>query len=500
MKNTQNYNLNKPDGNDYAKIESLNENADIIDAELKRITSAIGNGSTGNDILSRLNELETKVGNLNNLETAQKANLVAAINEVRQSAINAWQKDTYNNSRIINLGTKKAIKTFTVNQADWKNTGNVELLDIVVPFRGAFSGSIKVNYSVMWGTSGSWGSTGVVYNIGSFVPETKLNEFTIVTASSAMMRDFKVGKPYIDNTTGDIAIQLYRAPTANNPLEITVELDGTYSSSTHNSNLFNTLKGSYITTTDLGSTTAGGYPWTPQSSQIPTYDAIGRWDGTFSRIMPYCRTISDWNNQTDNGFYMTEPSANTYAPDSTSWWMGIVIKHDVAYVVQKVNCVTDDREFQRRMHGSIWGPWVETSPMTLFKSVSEGKADNRAALAQKGVQIPQDPTFAQISQGILQIQTGKKTDRGTINIPALAAGATTSVNMVVYFKPGTVLLNLDGRFLLDGVLQGNDWANRHSVYDIRVVPYDSTNWMVTFFIRGGQFGAGQQYNYALFIE
>ena len=37
MQNTTNYNLNKPDGNDFAKIASLNENADIIDAKLKEL-------------------------------------------------------------------------------------------------------------------------------------------------------------------------------------------------------------------------------------------------------------------------------------------------------------------------------------------------------------------------------------------------------------------------------------------------------------------------------
>ena len=37
MQNTTNYNLNKPDGNDFAKIASLNENADIIDSKLKEL-------------------------------------------------------------------------------------------------------------------------------------------------------------------------------------------------------------------------------------------------------------------------------------------------------------------------------------------------------------------------------------------------------------------------------------------------------------------------------
>ncbi|MGE7113086.1 hypothetical protein [Lysinibacillus sp. NPDC047702] len=188
------------------------------------------------------------------------------INAIKTKADNSWQKDIYNNARIINLGTKKATRTFTVNQADWKNTGNVEQLGIVIPFRGAFSGSIKVTYSVMWGETGSWGSTSVAYNIGSFPPQgTKLNEFTILTASSTMMKDFHIVQPFIDTATGDIAILVFRAPNANNPLEITVELDGTYSSATYNSNLFNALKDGHINTTDLRSTTAGGYPWTPQT-------------------------------------------------------------------------------------------------------------------------------------------------------------------------------------------------------------------------------------------
>jgi len=37
MQSTTNYNLNKPDDNDYVRIEVLNANADIIDAELKNV-------------------------------------------------------------------------------------------------------------------------------------------------------------------------------------------------------------------------------------------------------------------------------------------------------------------------------------------------------------------------------------------------------------------------------------------------------------------------------
>ena len=88
MQYTQNYNLNKPEGNDYAKISALNENVDIIDAELKSLNNAIGTGTASDTILVRLNKLEDHVGNLANLETTQKANLVAAINDVRQNLLN----------------------------------------------------------------------------------------------------------------------------------------------------------------------------------------------------------------------------------------------------------------------------------------------------------------------------------------------------------------------------------------------------------------------------
>ncbi len=135
-----------------------------------------------------------------------------------------------------------------------------------------------------------------------------------------------------------------------------------------------------------------------------------------------------------------------------------------------------------------------------FTLVSDVKKNVAQAITDKGIQTSPDATGAQMAANIRAIKTGKKTDRGVITIPALSPGQTTSVNLVVYFKPSTVVLNLDGRYMVDGVMQGNDWTNRHSVYDIRVVPYDSTNWMVTFFIRGGTIATGQQHNYALFIE
>lgn len=74
----------KPDQTDFYDVDNFNANADTIDAELKKLSDAIGNGGDDGDILTRLNNLETYVGDLTTLETEEKDNLVAAINEVRQ--------------------------------------------------------------------------------------------------------------------------------------------------------------------------------------------------------------------------------------------------------------------------------------------------------------------------------------------------------------------------------------------------------------------------------
>lgn len=60
--NTTNYNLIKPDLNEFADIQVINNNMDVIDSELKK--------------------KDNKIGILSNLTTTEKTNLVGAVNEV----------------------------------------------------------------------------------------------------------------------------------------------------------------------------------------------------------------------------------------------------------------------------------------------------------------------------------------------------------------------------------------------------------------------------------
>ena len=94
MKYTGNYNLKKPEGSDVVNIEDFNENADIIDAELKKLNDAIkdldADGITlpdGKTISEKFEEITEEVGNIQELNTDEKDNIVAAINEIYQEIV-----------------------------------------------------------------------------------------------------------------------------------------------------------------------------------------------------------------------------------------------------------------------------------------------------------------------------------------------------------------------------------------------------------------------------
>ncbi|MEG6615401.1 pyocin knob domain-containing protein [Peptococcaceae bacterium 1198_IL3148] len=78
---TPNYQLLKPDPNDFYDVNVANTNMDKIDTILKQLASAIASGATAEQI----EELGNAIGNLEGLETETKTNLVAAINSLKQT-------------------------------------------------------------------------------------------------------------------------------------------------------------------------------------------------------------------------------------------------------------------------------------------------------------------------------------------------------------------------------------------------------------------------------
>lgn len=229
-------------------------------------------------------------------------------------------------------------------------------------------------------------------------------------------------------------------------MQITVTIDGCYSSFVYNHNVFYALKDSYVDISDTGSSTTGGFPWTPQRSQIPTSSTMNFWDNSM------------WNNIVNGRGYVVGGVAEDLGTFTPIQWESFFTKH-IARQMGTFRCfinkdhagvdtqtyatygvLTTIKPWTDSSGGSIiqyfeahdvvlkryeslpdrnWTPWIvvqsfEVDIKKLFQSVSEGKADNRAALAQKGVQIPQDPTFAQISQGIRDIPAGGKKANGLL--------------------------------------------------------------------------------------
>lgn len=386
-------------------------------------------GPPGKD--ADLTEINQKVDEFQTEVTDQLA-------EMKPKVDNSWQRNKENSVTVSNMGSFTAEKVLLVNQSDWKNTGNVEQLDIVIPVGGSFSGLIKATYTSFWGGSDSHGGATVLYRIGNYISEAgmgeRLNDYVLETISPDFAKDFYIHKPYINPESGTIALMLNRSPAASNPFIIKLELQG-YSFS--NKSAFQILEEAHFTVWDKETPTANGYPWTPQTSRIPTGTDFSNWNSTAHRLQPKCAVVSNWNMVKDNGFYMGEPVALN-AP-TKEWWMGFVVAHNDSYVVQKLINVTGGSEFERQCYNGVWENWIETSPRKLFQSVSNGKATVNQAVTDMGVYTPPDATFATTAANIRAIPKGRKEAKGV----AYASNVSGRARIIVTglsFHPTAILI------------------------------------------------------------
>ncbi|MFF5993476.1 pyocin knob domain-containing protein [Lysinibacillus sp. KU-BSD001] len=340
MKRTLNYNLLKPDQTDFYNVDDFNGNADTIDAELKRLSDAIGNGGAGNDILTRLNNLEKYVGDLTNLGTTQKANLVAAINEVRQNLI------------------------------DHMLDNRAHLF-----VKGYFNGDID---------------------------GLKSNALYLVTTGSINTPFEGNGNLLVLETGTGAVMQFY------NPL--------------HSSD-------SYFRTYD-------GVGWTSWVLHLKSTDL------TIGRVGLHCSQISDWNNALENGWYMGTRTHNSPVdnPEADTWFMGEVISHNQLYVIQKVYQFTDPNRttYVRSKLNGVWTAWREESWITLFTSVSNGKATVNQAVTDMGIYTAPDATFETTATNIRKLGnsiTGSGTlvrNGASVRVSGTTPNMIPSVIVVLY--------------------------------------------------------------------
>lgn len=110
---TTNYNLVKPGPDDFYNVEDQNGNMDLIDTEMKKITDSVGNlpnlnTEQKNNLVVSINELKANIGNLTGLNTEIKTSLVASVNEILQK-VNAHLANDVNHVKYgIATGTTNA--------------------------------------------------------------------------------------------------------------------------------------------------------------------------------------------------------------------------------------------------------------------------------------------------------------------------------------------------------------------------------------------------------
>lgn len=91
--------------------------------------------------------------------------------------------------------------------------------------------------------------------------------------------------------------------------------------------------------------------------------------GTTFSLNGVCTTITDWNNATNNGWYMMSGATN--AP-SSAWYMGYVTNHNGNYVIQEVFQFTASNDaysvpkYMRVRLNGTWGAWRN---VTVSKAV-----------------------------------------------------------------------------------------------------------------------------------
>lgn len=89
-----------------------------------------------------------------------------------------------------------------------------------------------------------------------------------------------------------------------------------------------------------------------------------------SRLGTVCQTITDWNNVTENGFYMASGGSN--APTTGTWYFGVVIAHNTNYVRQDLYAFTANTaanlvpHYAREKVNGTWGAWIN---VTIGKAV-----------------------------------------------------------------------------------------------------------------------------------
>ncbi|MGE7111224.1 hypothetical protein [Lysinibacillus sp. NPDC047702] len=379
-------------------------------------------------------------------QDADLTEITAQLDQMKPKVDNSWQKGVYNDTGITNLGQYTATRTYHVEYTDWQApSSNFEMVSIFIPI-GVFSGSVKVSIISDYNHTDAFGLFEYINSCFKRANGTLgTNSRTILKADSKVTNDFYF--PDFNFSNSLFTIPVVRKPNAKNSLTIKVEL----MSNRNDTLIFNALSDSYIYFEDLG-TSWSGYPWTPQTSNIPSSAEKNLWNRKeFVSIVDnrntnpaHLKKPVDYINTSSKGtitefvelanFSLSEFGLYGVLETTTPW-------NDISvtpYQYIRTGAVT----LMRLANGvNAWGTWTITEYqglgiLDLFQSVSDVKTNVAAAITDKGVPTSPTATGAQMAANIRAIPTGVKSAEMTLSIPQILSNQETTVTTsAVYFLP-----------------------------------------------------------------
>jgi len=365
-------------------------------------------------------------------------------------AKNSWQLSKYNDTSISNLGNHTAERVLFINTTDWKATGNVEQLDIYIPFGGSFSGLIKATYTSFWGGSDSHGGATVLYRIGNYVNGgTKLNDYIIETITPDFAKDFYIHQAYISPDNHTVALLIQKAPNANNPFTVKLELQGFVDGV---NDIFTIMNETFPYIIDNGSPTHNNYPWTPQTSNTPTNAQISRWNNKADIVASNVEDSDPDTVMTQFFICSNEKLGGGYWYVENRWYaaVGFTSQMQVAYKYANGDNNQSDMK-SRYKYNNVWSDW-SPSLQDLKQSVGNSKQGLASAITGKGVPTDANATFPIMIDNINKIPTGVRSVKGTFYVQSLASYGKTTINIGTFpFNPAYVSVNLPGVQIANGL-------------------------------------------------
>lgn len=124
------------------------------------------------------------------------------------------------------------------------------------------------------------------------------------------------------------------------------------------------------------------------------------------RLGPVCRTITDWNDALDNGWYMGVGAANAPTLD---WCRGVSNAHNAIWRTQTVEAFTtaDTPRYRRQEKNGVWGAWVQVFETGLEIDARIAAAKGVPYAAAAGTIPPQTVLAGQYTNVTVTLPVGR---------------------------------------------------------------------------------------------